>query len=339
MSLLAAFVQGARKWEEIGAVTGSIAKPHRPARARAGRAAWRTLAGMNASSSSSWLRSTRGACGAALALAAAASPLLGAAQGLPTPGGETAPLPRWELGAVALGVSQQAYPGADEQVRGTVVLPYLIYRGERLRADRETVGVRALRTATYEFDVGFGAALGSSAGDVAARRGMPDLGTRVEFGPRVKWRLGEAPAGGRWHAELPLRAVIDISAGWESRGFTLEPQLLARWGAPQTRWLTASVGAVLGTRKLADTLYGVAPAFADVDRPAYTARSGLIAWRLGLSGGGALNRDWSWFAFGRVDTVEGAANESSPLVRQRVGWTAGGGLAWTWLRSSEPAAD
>jgi outer membrane scaffolding protein for murein synthesis (MipA/OmpV family) len=264
-----------------------------------------------------------------------------AAQGTTTSpsAGEAALLPRWELGVVGFGVSQQAYPGADEQVRGAVALPYLIYRGERLRVDRETVGLRALRTATYEFDVGFGAALGSNANDVAARRGMPDLGTLVEFGPRVKWRLGETPAGGRWHAELPWRAVIDITGGPKSRGFTLEPQLLARWGAGQPRWFTASVSTVLGTRKLADTFYGVSPAYADVDRPAYTARSGLIAWRLGLAGGGALGRDWSWFAFGRIDSVDGAANEASPLVRQRVGWTSGAGLTWTWMRSSEAAVD
>lgn len=274
-------------------------------------------------------------------LAVGVWPLACAAQGATaSPSvGEAARLPRWEFGAVALGVSQQAYPGADEHVRGTVALPYLIYRGEFLRADRETVGLRAWRGATYELDVGFSAALGSNASDVAARRGMPDLGTLIEFGPRAKWRLDEAPAGGRWHAELPLRAVIDITGGPKSRGFTLEPQLLVRWGAGQPRWLTASVGATFGTRKLADTFYGVAPAYAGVDRPAYAARSGLIAWRLGLAGGTTLSRDWSWFAFGRLDSVDGAANEASPLVRQRAGWTAGAGLAWTWMRSSEAAAD
>ncbi|MFO1251920.1 MAG: hypothetical protein U1E77_12530 [Inhella sp.] len=68
-----------------------------------------------------------------------------------------APPSRWELGAFTLGVSQQAYPGADQQVQRTLVLPYLLYRGPLLRSDGETTGLRALRTAQFEFDVGFAA--------------------------------------------------------------------------------------------------------------------------------------------------------------------------------------
>jgi MipA family protein len=41
--------------------------------------------------------------------------------------------PLWELGGVAFGVSQQAYPGAAERVNRGLALPYFIYRGRSCR--------------------------------------------------------------------------------------------------------------------------------------------------------------------------------------------------------------
>ena len=48
--------------------------------------------------------------------------------------------PLWEIGAVALGVSQQAWPGASEEVQRALAVPYLLYRGPWLRIDRGAAG-------------------------------------------------------------------------------------------------------------------------------------------------------------------------------------------------------
>jgi len=64
-------------------------------------------------------------------------------------------LPLWEVGVAAAGVSQQAYPGSDQQARRAFALPYLIYRGKLLRADGDGAGVRAVRTESFELDVSF----------------------------------------------------------------------------------------------------------------------------------------------------------------------------------------
>jgi outer membrane scaffolding protein for murein synthesis (MipA/OmpV family) len=53
----------------------------------------------------------------------------------------------------------------------------------------------------------------------------------------------------------------------------------------------------------------------------------------------SLARDWNLFGFARLDTVAGAANESSPLVRRTTGATVGLGVAYTWLRSQRAAFD
>lgn len=249
------------------------------------------------------------------------------------------PLPLWEVGVLGATASQQAYPGASEQTSRTVALPYVIYRGRYLRADRDTVGLRALKTPRFELDIGFGGALGSDSSDIEARRGMPDLGTLVEAGPRLRWNLARDGQGGLLQARFPLRAVFDLDDGLAHRGLSFEPELEYERQLPGgSRW-SVSAGLVAGNRKLADTLYGVAPAFATADRPAYQARAGLVAWRLGGSATAYLTPTLRVFGFVRADSVRGAANRGSPLVRDDVGLSAGIGVAWTFLRSSAPAVD
>jgi outer membrane scaffolding protein for murein synthesis (MipA/OmpV family) len=96
---------------------------------------------------------------------------------------------------------------------------------------------------------------------------------------------------------------------------------------------------VFGDRRLADTFYGVDADEAIAGRPAYDAKAGLIAWRVGLAASHQLGRDLRLFGFTRYDSVRGAANEPSPLVRDSGGWTAGFGVAWTFARSSRSASD
>ena len=244
----------------------------------------------------------------------------------------------WEVGGLAFGLSQQAYPGSDQQVNRALPLPYFIYRGKLLRADRDTAGIRALKTDTFELDVGLAGSFGASSGSLDARRGMRELGTLVELGPRLKWRLGAAPDGGRLTAEFPLRAVFDLGDKGAYRGVSFEPRLVYAHQAGPWR-IGASAGAILADTRLAQTFYQVNPAEAIAGRPAYTAESGLVAWRLGGSLSRSLSRDWSLFGFARLDSVAGAANESSPLVRRTTGGSVGLGVTYTWMRSAQRAQD
>jgi MipA family protein len=269
-----------------------------------------------------------------LAVAAGAAAQEGGATeepGQPPPG-----QPLWEAGLFAVGGSQQAYPGSRQQVRAGLALPFVVYRGQVFRAERGSVGVRAAQTDRVELDVGFSGSFGSAASDNDARRGMPDIGTLIEFGPRLRWRLGPAPWGGGFSLALPLRGVFDVSNRFEYRGVAFEPVL--GWGDRSGAiGYGMSVGLLAGDRRLTDTFYGVAPAFATAARPAYETKAGLIATRLAVNLSWRVSRDWRLFSYARIDTVAGAANENSPLVDRRTGASAGIGLAWTWLRSEQPA--
>jgi outer membrane protein len=250
-----------------------------------------------------------------------------------------AALPKWEVGGVALGVDQQAYPGSDQRVRRALALPYVIYRGDILRADRDGAGFRAFRSRDVELDVSAAAAFGSSANDVAARRGLPDIGTLVEAGPRLRWTLAGSRERGRLRLDLPVRAVFDLEDRLAHRGFVFQPGLVWDREVSDGWSLGASASVVLADRRLANTFYGVPASAALPGRPAYDAQAGVLAWRLGASVSRPITRDWRVFGFARVDSVAGAANRASPLVQQRNGATVGLGVSWTWLRSEARASD
>jgi outer membrane scaffolding protein for murein synthesis (MipA/OmpV family) len=247
--------------------------------------------------------------------------------------------PLWEIGAFAFGVSQQAYPGADQQVQRILPLPYVVYRGKFLRADRETTGLRAIRTPRYELDIGAAASFAARSSEIEARRGMPELGTLIEFGPRLRVNLSDSSANGRWRLDLPLRGVFDLSDGGAYRGMSFEPRLLWQQRLSPGFAYTASLGAIVGDKQLAHSFYGVDTAYALVSRPAYAAEGGLIAWRFSTAVNYSLTPQWRLFGFGRIDSVAGAANEDSPLVRQTTGLSAGIGVFYTWLRSTRSAED
>ena len=249
-------------------------------------------------------------------------------------------LPLWEAGVGAAVFSTPAYPGASDRSNRGLVLPFLLYRGKVLRADQEGVGARLLDTDKIEFDVGFAGALPAHSKDVDARRGMPDLGTLVEFGPRIKYKFADFGAAGRLRFDLPLRAVIEGRGGLRRQGWTTEPRLVWSQRAADASWtLEGQLGAVFGDRRIHRYFYDVAPQYATADRPAYRSSGGLMLVRTGVFGSYRINPDVRTFAFVRLDSYAGNANKDSPLFRKDTGVSAGVGLAWTLARSSRGAND
>lgn len=248
--------------------------------------------------------------------------------------------PLWEVGVAAAAVSQQAYPGSDQQARRALALPYLVYRGKWLRADGEGAGLRAVRTDNFELDVSFGGSLSSGSETLRAREGMARLGTLLEAGPVARWFPNGRGARERITVELPLRGVFEARDPGRHRGISFEPELGMQRRSESGRWgYGASVAALFGDRRLGATFYEVAPGEVRPDRPAFEGRAGLIAWRLSGNVGTNLTPDLRLYAFGRLDSLAGAANRASPLVRQTNGASYGVGLTYTLKRSAARASD
>jgi outer membrane protein len=247
-------------------------------------------------------------------------------------------LPLWEAGVGAAAFSTPAYPGADDRSNRGLVLPFLIYRGKTFRADQNGVGARLLNTDKVEFDIGFSGSLPARSKDVEARRGMRDLGTLVEFGPRVKYKFADMGDAGRMRAELSSRAVIEARGGLRRQGWTAEPRLVWEKRGEGARWtLEGQLGAVFGDRRINRYFYEVAPQYATAERPAYRADGGLLLVRTGLFGTWRMNPDVRVFGFVRYESYSGAANQDSPLMKKSTGTSAGLGFAWTFARSQARA--
>jgi outer membrane scaffolding protein for murein synthesis (MipA/OmpV family) len=257
---------------------------------------------------------------------------------LPAAAQQTPALPLWEAGVVGFAVSTPAYPGADLRSSRLLALPFLIYRGEVLRSDTGGIGARLVRTERLEFDVGFAGSLPARSDAVAARAGMPDLGTLIEFGPRVKLLLANPTPTSRLRLEMPLRAVIELRGGARRQGATFEPRLVYETRETGSPWsYDASIGLVIGDSRINRYFYAVAPQYASAGRPAYSAGAGLMLLRAGLSGSYRLNQDVRLFGFVRQESYAGAANRDSPLMKKDSGASIGAGFAWTIGRSSSPA--
>jgi outer membrane scaffolding protein for murein synthesis (MipA/OmpV family) len=287
------------------------------------------------------------ACTAALATLA---PLAAHAEESPAAPSSTAgryerdeALPLWEVGLYSIAGWQPAYPGSDQNLTSSQLLPYGIYRGSTLRLEGGGVGVRALQTPRFEWDVSASGSFGSSADKVTARHGMQSIGTLVQIGPALRINLGDVIGNQRdvrqTRLEFPVRAVFDASNGLAHRGWTFEPRFsYTAWeGVKSSLVLSASM--LAGNHQINDLFYGVAPIYATPERPTYVAKSGLIATRLAASWRIRITDTVHLQLFANIETVRGGANQASPLVLREQDGGVGISLTWTAWESQEKGTE
>ena len=253
------------------------------------------------------------------------------------------PLPLWEIGLVGIGGYQPAYPGSDKDIARARVLPYAIYRGSVLHMDGSGIGVHAFRTPRFEWDISGSGAFGSSANQVKAREGMPSIGTLAEIGPALKINLGDlvdpARDARKTQLELPVRAVFEASHGVRGEGWTFEPRLTHTAWQGESTSVVLTASALFGNKRLNHMYYGVDAAYVTPDRPGYDAKAGLVATRLGASLRQRLTKTLRLQWFAQVESVAGAANEDSPLVRKKQDAGFGVSLVWGAWRSTETGTE
>lgn len=247
-------------------------------------------------------------------------------------------LPRWEAGLAAGAGHVPDYPGSDHARTRGIVVPYLVYRGPVLRIDEGGVRSRLLDTRGWEFALSATAAFNAKSG--AAREGMPGLDWLGGVGPQLVYKGFAADGGPTLH--LKLRGLVSTDfERVDGRGFSFDPE--ARWRLPRVfgtpAGLTLSVQPSWATRRLHQYFYEVAPAYATPTRPAYAARAGYFGTEFGATLSHRPARHWSWFVTTRLMSLHGAANEASPLLRERSQVSVGAGIVWTPWRSDASGAD
>jgi outer membrane scaffolding protein for murein synthesis (MipA/OmpV family) len=250
--------------------------------------------------------------------------------------GERRPL--WEAGAGIAAAYLPDYRGADEARAYLLPFPYFVYRGEILRADREGLRAKFFGTERVELDVSLGATVPVRSQKNRARAGMPNLGATVEIGPVLEVHLRRAAEHGyALDLRLPVRRAFTIEdGGMRDIGTLFFPHLNVdrKIDVAGSGWnLGTLAGAYFGDRRYHDFFYGVAPAFATAERPAYAARAGFAGWQAIVAMSTTYGKTWVG-AFLKADSVRGAVFDDSPLVRRRFNLSAGIGVSYVFATSS-----
>ena len=249
------------------------------------------------------------------------------------------PRPKWELGIGLAGLHLPDYRGSDESRGFLVPLPYFVYRGTWLKADRG--GARALLfdTDRTKVDVSLAASTPTRSRDNLARAGMPDLAATAEIGPNLNLTLARS-ARDRWKLDLrlPLRAAFTLQRSPRFAGTTFSPHLNLDVAGVAGGWnLGLLTGPLFADRRFHDRIYSVDAPQATAGRPAYQARGGYAGWQALTAVSRRFGNTWVG-AFARYDTVSGASFDASPLVRRNSALTFGFGLSYVLASSTDLVA-
>lgn len=250
---------------------------------------------------------------------------------------EKATLPRWEVGVGIGAVALADYPGSDQRRAYVVPLPYFVYRGERVRADRRGLSAKLIDSELVDVDLSLSASAPVRSDDNTARRGMPNLATSIEFGPQFNIHLHEEPARYRLDLRLPLRLVYGIDRnGIDSIGSVFSPSVnLSVKNIQRSGWNgNVNIGPSFSSAALNNHYYGVATEFANSQRAAYSANAGYSGTQFSTSVTRRDGRFW-YGGFLRLNALHGAAFRDSPLFRQANAWSVGVGFSYLFAQSSE----
>lgn len=265
---------------------------------------------------------------ARLILAAIALPALSAAQA------EERPL--WEFGLGAGVLVFNDYRGSSTVHALPLPIPYFVYHGDKLKADRDGVRGQLFHQNRVELTLSVNAT--TPVRNDSARAGMPDLRSTLEIGPQLNVHLWQTREGRvKLDLRVPVRAALTLEARPHYVGTFTAPSL--NLDLVQSRgdfgWkLGLLAGPLFAQRRYNDYFYTVAPQYATATRPAYEAPGGYAGTQMLVS----LTRRFRSFwvgAYARHDTLNGATFENSPLVRQNSYWSTGVAVAWIIAQSSQ----
>ena len=240
--------------------------------------------------------------------------------------------PLWEAGLGIGAVTFPDYRGSDRAQTYVLPVPYFVYRGEFLRADRNGLRGRFFDSDRVELNLTMNASPPVDSTDNANRRGMPDLKPTVEIGPSLDltlWRSGDRRA--KLDLRLPLVTGITIEGSPKSTGWQFSPRVNLDLQDPAGMggWnLGLVAGPLFGDRKQHQYFYSVAQQYATPERPAFVAPSGYAGVQFLV----ALSKRFPSYWVGgflRYDSLSGAVFDDSPLVK-RSNYLAGG-IAMAWI--------
>jgi len=236
-------------------------------------------------------------------------------------------LPRLELGASIGVLDIPNYRGSKNSRTLVFPLPYIKYRGDRVKVDE---GVQGIFFDSKDLVVSIsGNGTLPVGADNPERVGMNKLDATLEIGPSLDYRLTQGQA--QWWIELPLRMAFTLNSKFEHIGQVFQPSLA--WRKPARRlyeWkLRAAFGPIFATGKFHNYYYRVNNDEVLATRAAYNADGGFSGVRGTFSYSRRFGALWLG-GFVRYDNLSKSAIEDSPLVSNNSAWMTGIAVGWVF---------
>jgi len=257
--------------------------------------------------------------------------------------GQAFHLPLWEAGAGVGTLQVPAYRGSEIEESLALPFPYIIYRGDVLRVDRED-GIRGklFKSDRVNFDLSLAGSIPVRDTDEGARKDMQGLDPLVEAGAELMINLWRST--NRRHSiqfVTPLRFVYSVGDPLlKYQGWTLSPYLnyRIRHGCSDSLMrYNLSFGPIYADKDFHNYFYQVEPKYVTSERPKYAAERGYSGSRITLSAF-RNSRRYVVGAFLRYDNLDHAVFDDSPLVETSDYFAFGIIFGWIFGTSDETVA-
>ncbi|VUD40779.1 hypothetical protein TDB9533_00351 [Thalassocella blandensis] len=226
--------------------------------------------------------------------------------------------PRLTIGAAFAGQYLNDYRGSSETQLQAYPIPFLIYRGKIIKADRGGVRADFISNQQMELNFSVAGALNGKSDNNALREGMPELESAIEIGPSLNINLTGEDFSEGWQLRLPVRSVLTISReGVHGIGYTFNPKFTYSSPGAIAGWRAKfNLGLFFATEHYHDYYYSVDSQYVTAERPYYQAEEGFSGYFAKTT----LYRRYGEVIFGlslQYDNLTGVVFEDSPLVETK----------------------
>lgn len=224
--------------------------------------------------------------------------------------------PYMEAGVALVAQTSADYRGSHHYQPYGLPLPYFIYQGKIIKADKDGVRGEFWASHRFAFDVSVDGSLNGRSDNNKMRAGMDKLDSAFEMGPSFNANLTGATFSEGWSAQFPLRGVFTIGKGGvDYIGLVFNPRLT--WRIPDVYWgwrASFNLGLLFANARYHEYYYDVAPEFATPGRPFYSSPGGYSGAFARLSVYKKIS-DWRVGVSVRYDNLGNVAFEDSPLMQ------------------------
>ncbi|PID75321.1 MAG: hypothetical protein CSB23_04385 [Deltaproteobacteria bacterium] len=256
------------------------------------------------------------------------------------PGAKADKLPLYEYGLAALGARFPHYRGSDEYSTYVLPVPYFVYRGKRLQANREGVRGIFFRYRNIQSALSlFGTP--PVPNENSARRGLSRRDGTVEIGPAVRYFFYQDGENDTLYVESAVRGVLsvgledglDIAGQGISADCTLVYKNSSLFSEQKIRY-HLSTGPLFGDSRFHSFYYEVDSHEATPFRQSYQAGGGYGGWQLSGSVLKEITAKLQVALYGKWLNTSGAVFADSPLARTTDNYVIGSMLIWKLGESS-----